>query len=174
MDQVLRITFDIGPQETYLPAQNIALYPRNSFAKVQRVLKLLKADPSAVFVPKTKDERKYPNGVTVKSLFLNFMDLNGQIKVSTLKKLAACDLTLNQSQNFQNLLKNKNIRNEYIKKKKNIVDLLEDFKIQLNVNQFVSVCSSIKVTFSKKIISSLDITQFPLFLKEDIENCKLF
>lgn len=149
---MLKLTFKLDPNENYLPAQNVAIYPRNSMSKVQRALKLVKADPLAMFEPVSKQDLKYPKGITVKTLFTHFLDLNGVIKASTLKKLAANDITLSQSQNFQNLLKNKNIRNEYIKVKKNVLDLIEEFKIDLDVHKFVSVCSSIKVIYTKIIL----------------------
>jgi sulfite reductase alpha subunit-like flavoprotein len=145
VNQVLRLTFQLNPEESYLPAQNIAVYPRNTPSKVQRILKFLKADPMAMYVPKSKAANRFPGRVNLKTLFLNFLDLNGPIKVSTLKKLASFDMTLNQSHNFQNLLKNKNIRNQYVKSNKNIIDLVEEFKMVLNVDQFIMACSTIKV-----------------------------
>lgn len=171
VNQVLRLTFELPPGEEYLPAQNISLYPRNSLSKVLRILKILKADPKALFVPKSKKEAKYPSNISLKNLFLNFLDLNGPIKASTLKKLGLIDLTLCQSQNFVNLLKNKSFRNEYIKQNKNIVDLVEEFNIVLDVNQFISVCSSIKVG---KVMPSPDTTRFPLSFKADADMSSLF
>lgn len=160
MDQVLKLTLEVDPSEKYLPAQNIALYPRNSLSKVQRALKYLKGDPASVFVPQSPAKSKFPGNITLKSLFLHFLDLNGQIKKSVLKKTAACDVTLSQSQNFQNLIKNKNSLMEYNKMHKNIIDLLEDFKVKMNVEQFLTVCPSIKV--SGLITRSQDTLQSPL------------
>jgi sulfite reductase alpha subunit-like flavoprotein len=145
VDQVLKLTLELDENEKYIPAQNVAVYPRNSLSQIQRILKYLKADPSEIFVAQSKEGLKFPKSITIKSLFLHFLDLNGPIKASTLKKLVKCDITLNQSHNFQTILKNKKAQKEYISLNKNIIDLIEEFKIDMDIHKFVKVCSSIKV-----------------------------
>lgn len=142
-DQVVRISVELPLEEEYLPAQNISLYPQNSFSKVMKVLKFFKQDPSAIYVPSGKS--KYPEGFTYKELFLNFVDLNGPLKLSFLKKLPSVDMTLEHSHKYNTLLKDKQEREKYIKSHKNVLDVLFDFNSCVKINNFIELCPSIKV-----------------------------
>ena len=87
-DQVIRIIVDLKEQQEYKIAQNILIYPQNTFETVNRVFKVIGNQFRNYIVYTNKHstqwsgnpEISFPQMITIEDLIKNHLDVKGELK----------------------------------------------------------------------------------------------
>lgn len=131
------VEIEIG--QTFRTADNIILFTRNTEAKVSQIFGYFKLSGEEFVYYNQKYEGKaeshcFPNGITARELLECFVDLNGPLKNSQIKKIGKFDTKFDQ-----NLIE-KGKQSMY-----SIVDFVTSNVFSLTFPQFLDVCAALAV-----------------------------
>ena len=144
----LKVTFDlIGTDIKYKVADNVLIYPKNNEDIVNIVLKQLSINNENNYINyKIINSNKelynipLPEGITVKEVLTDYIDLSCQINKNILTKLVIYLTDNNQKNKVNEIINDDNKLSEFLSKNYNIYDFIKEYNsLKLSLQELYEI-----------------------------------
>ncbi|EGR27716.1 hypothetical protein IMG5_190720 [Ichthyophthirius multifiliis] len=156
----LLVDIKLNNNSSYLTAQNLEIYPQNDPHQVSQLATYLNLDQNqnVQFKNFNKEiEYPFPTPISIRNIFGKFCDFQGQLMKKTLIELSK--LTKNEQYKNQLLFLAEDkgqFQIEILNKRKTLFDLMKEYQIVPNLDQFIQLCPRISPRAFTIASSNLD------------------
>lgn len=145
----LKVTFNYeNTNLTYNVGDNIVIFPKNTSDKIDAICKHMQYDPNDIIfykfkapeATKKKLNLPLPNNITIQEAFVNYLDLSCQVNKDMLTKIKKFIADEEQYKKICNIIDNKDLLNEFLSKRYNIIDLIAEYNsIYVPFNSLIKI-----------------------------------